>query len=222
SGGVLRPIVSQDVFQALGLDSGGVHTIASLEGYSVGDMLTHTELPLTTSFVVSDDAGERYLIYNGQRYQFKNAAVFTSLGFSDSSLIQTADEELDEYPVSQKVIDDTETHPDGTLIKYPGDPRVYLLDSGTKRWVPDEDTFYERGFTFRNVVQVGEGETYDDGIPYDIQVEGYTLDEFVVGPPSVNPRDTGQSGRVALYVAAIALAAGALFVLARVFVRHSP
>ncbi len=43
---------------------------------------------------------------------------------------------------------------DGSLVKLPDDPAVYLIENGVKRHITDEATFLARGFSWNDVVEV--------------------------------------------------------------------
>lgn len=49
-------------------------------------------------------------------------------------------------------------HPDGTLIKVPNDPKVYVLDGGRKHWMEDEQVFWSYNFDFDNLTLVSDSE----------------------------------------------------------------
>lgn len=48
--------------------------------------------------------------------------------------------------------------PEGALLRADGDTRVYLIEAGRRRWVPDEPTFRSRGFRFENVRVISQRE----------------------------------------------------------------
>lgn len=60
-------------------------------------------------------------------------------------------------------------HPNGTLVRTIGDPRVYRIDNGTLRWIVSEEVFHSYGYRFQDVVYVSEDELacYGRGAPID-------------------------------------------------------
>lgn len=52
----------------------------------------------------------------------------------------------------------TKWHPDGTLIKTPSTPEVYLLEDGLKYWIEDEDVFWSYNYNFNNLALVSDEE----------------------------------------------------------------
>ena len=57
----------------------------------------------------------------------------------------------------------TGRRPDNTLIRYQGDPKVYLIKNQQKCWIPDVQTFNQLGFNWNEIVIVPDTETYPDG-----------------------------------------------------------
>lgn len=41
------------------------------------------------------------------------------------------------------------------VVKYPGDPRVYEVTMAGPRWIPDERTFIEKGYTWNQIMEIG-------------------------------------------------------------------
>ena len=52
---------------------------------------------------------------------------------------------------------------DGTLVRYEGDFKVYVLESGKKRWVQTADDFVKLGYKWNAIVVVLASEVYTDG-----------------------------------------------------------
>lgn len=60
-------------------------------------------------------------------------------------------------------------HPNGTLVKVPTDPRVYLIEEGARRWITHEEVFWSHRYAFDDVVLVGHEELacYREGLPIE-------------------------------------------------------
>ena len=56
-------------------------------------------------------------------------------------------------------------HPNGSLVKTPDSPLVYLIENGTRRWIETEDIFWSLGYDFRDVALISDMELncYDVG-----------------------------------------------------------
>ncbi|MDD5625849.1 MAG: hypothetical protein PHG83_01635 [Patescibacteria group bacterium] len=55
------------------------------------------------------------------------------------------------------------SRPDGTLIKYPNSPAVYLIESGSKRAFKSGDIFGKLGYKWANVIEIPITEIFSDG-----------------------------------------------------------
>jgi len=70
---------------------------------------------------------------------------------------------------------------DGTLIKYPDQPGVYLIESGKKRAFASGEVFERIGFIWEDVIEIPYNETYIDGDPVTGRLDG-TLIKYVDQP----------------------------------------
>ncbi len=50
------------------------------------------------------------------------------------------------------------SHPNGTLVYAPGDPRVYRLDDGRLRWFETQDVFWSHRYDFKDIVPISPEE----------------------------------------------------------------
>lgn len=60
------------------------------------------------------------------------------------------------------MLQETSTHPDGSLVTYAGDNQIYLLEDGNKRAVSDA-AFSANQYNESNVIEIDAGESYADG-----------------------------------------------------------
>ena len=95
-----------------------------------------------------------YLIEDGQKRWIKDEQTFNSLNYKWSDILHV--------PISQ-------TYPEGetiaaaTLIKYPNDPKVYLIEDGQKRWIKDEQTFNSLNYQWSDIIQIPITQAYPVG-----------------------------------------------------------
>lgn len=54
-------------------------------------------------------------------------------------------------------------HGNGTLVTYAGDPKVYVIENGMKRWIQSAQDFNGLGYQWGNIVTVPGTESYPDG-----------------------------------------------------------
>ncbi|MFW0837819.1 MAG: fibronectin type III domain-containing protein [Candidatus Komeilibacteria bacterium] len=112
--------------------------------------------------VVKVGAATYYFISDGGKRIFMTTQLYNALGFSDDWAYRVGVDSLADYPEQQAITDAT-TKPDGVLIKYAGDPRVYLLDNGHKRWISSEAAFNTRHYRWDRIITVPVFEIYPDG-----------------------------------------------------------
>ncbi len=84
-------------------------------------------------------------------------------------LIAAGDDRNGDYYSS--VLEPARFHPDGTLVKTLGDPRVYRLEESRRRWITDETVFHSYGYSFDNVITISNEESscYGRGDPINQQ-----------------------------------------------------
>ncbi len=109
--------------------------------------------PLTASAAVHSDGcvvlsgGVVWLITNGTRRGFTSAEVFASSGYNFSQVVGATAEDV-ALPAGPIM-----TYADGTLVKGPNDPLVYLVTGGSKRPFVSGAVFTGLGFSFANIQQ---------------------------------------------------------------------
>src|SRR3989344_3324553 len=121
-------------------------------------------------YLIKAPGGTVYLVENGQRRPFRVPEVFYSHGYNFNQVIQATTEDL-ALPLGSLMV-----YRDGTLIKAPFDPLVYLVTNGQKRGFQSAAAFLGLGYSFNNVVTV-DPTTFDDlptgvaitstGLPHD-------------------------------------------------------
>jgi surface antigen len=135
------------------------------------------------SLVRADSGPERdrvYVVQNGWRRWVPDAETFNARGYrwEDVRVIRT--DQIARIPLGQPLPRASAPAPappppvytppsapapsspplpssswrDGTLLRARGDDRVYVIENGRRRWVPDEPTFRARGYSFAAVVDV--------------------------------------------------------------------
>lgn len=62
-------------------------------------------------------------------------------------------------------------HPDGTLVKVPNNPNVYLVDGGQARWIENERVFWSHGYDFADLALISDEELscLGEGAPIDAE-----------------------------------------------------
>ncbi len=110
-------------------------------------------VPMTASAAVHSDGcvvlsgGVVWLITGGTRRGFTSAEVFASSGYNFSQVVTASAEDV-ALPVGPIM-----TYADGTLVKGPNDPLVYLVAGGQKRPFVSGSVFTGLGYNFSNIQQ---------------------------------------------------------------------
>src|SRR3989344_5034980 len=99
--------------------------------------------------------GVVWLVTGGTRRGFTSAEVFMSHGYNFSQVVTASAEDV-ALPVGPIM-----TYADGTLVKGPSDPLVYLVTGGQKRGFTTGAVFTGLGFSFANI-QSAPANTFAD------------------------------------------------------------
>lgn len=160
--GLLRPIPNANIFEANNFDWNSIIEV-SLSGYEIGEDLGYPEdYDFTDGMLVKGSSANVYVISNGQRRWIQTEEIFNALGYKWSKVHNISDAKLGTYPEGN-YITSSDSHPDGTLIKYATSTKVYLIEAGKKRWIVSEEAFNNAGYDWDNIIEVPDTETYPDG-----------------------------------------------------------
>jgi hypothetical protein len=110
--------------------------------------------------IVSDP--KVYLLLGTEKYWITDEDVFGALGYY-WNWIEDIDEALLDKYITGTEINYTDRHPNFTLVKYSGNPKVYLLENGKKRHIKNEKAFEALGYRWDRIVTIEDTEEYEDG-----------------------------------------------------------
>ncbi len=153
-------IGNADIFLAYNFDWADIKTIsaAQLDRYDYAGPLTYPSGSLLKG------AGPTvYLVYDKTIRPFADEEIFKRAGYNWKQIKTVSVDHLRLYELGEELTPDNFYHPDGTLIKYTYDPRVYLVDNGTKRLIADENMFNQYGFDWNQVITVPTYWQYPSG-----------------------------------------------------------
>jgi len=161
--GYKHPILSAQVFEAYGWRWEDVTEHESLAAHRLGPVIGW---PASTSLregslIKSDDSSRVYVISNGMKRWIRTETIFSELGYRFSDVITVSDSQFNSYSTGSEISD--LYHPDGALIKYPSDPRVWLIEDGQKRLFPNEWSFTNGGYRWDMILTIMPTLTYPDG-----------------------------------------------------------
>lgn len=152
-----RWVKSLTVFFCHGFTAGAVISVSNTERDSyatVSDLLcpSGTLLKGTTDpiYVVNEDVYGNYT-----KRHITSPAVFLAAGFNPSNVYVVSNTELGWYTNGPDFDETAVTRPNGSLLKVPYLPQIWVLDSGQKRWIVSPTAFFSNGFSPSNVITVG-------------------------------------------------------------------
>jgi len=116
------------------------------------------------------DKPEIYLIEKGLKRAFQSGEIFERLGFRWEDII--------EIPLNEAYLDGEiiTGRLDGTLIKYPDSPAIYLVEGGKKRSFKSGEIFESLGYKWGEVIEISSDEIYPDGP---------IIESGIIGTPTV-------------------------------------
>ncbi len=151
--GILRPIASASVFNQMGLNWGTLKVVPQLmNNWPVGASIT-TPLNYWPSGTVLKQATQSqvYEVKNGVLSHITSSAQFYALGYqwSQVHVVSTLP-----YPIGAPVAQSVRVYPNGSLLKEPGNPAIYVDEEGTLRHIPSATLFHNLGFHFSALISV--------------------------------------------------------------------
>lgn len=134
-----------------------------ISNFEMGTYAQGPNAPYPDGTLLKGSSKNVYVLSNGQKRWITSASVFDTLGYKWRNIIDVSDSELSNYSTGAN-ISTTNTHPDGSLLISNQTKRVYLIDGGQKRWVPNLSIFASR-FFWEDVISIihSELESYDLG-----------------------------------------------------------
>ncbi|GEM_PF-5350702 len=147
---IVHPIPSAAVFDSWGLDWKAIQTKSEfLPEWKLGKPLPFRDGTL----IKGTESAVSVVTSYGKRAWITTEAVFLELGYQWPQIRVIDDSSLALYP-RLSAIDQYPRHPDGTLVQYLGDARVYFLQEGKKRWINSEEAFIKNGFDFKKIISI--------------------------------------------------------------------
>ncbi len=129
--------------------------------------------------------GTVWLVTNGQRRGFTSAEVFMSHGYNFGQVI-AADSGDVALPVGPIM-----TYANGTLVKGPSDPLVYLVVNGQKRGFTSGSVFTGLGYSFANI-QWAPVNTFND-LPTGANIDSTTITGLPMSGPGPQSTTCGST-----------------------------
>lgn len=110
--------------------------------------------------IVSDP--KVYLLLGTEKYWITDENVFNTLNYKWNWIEDIDESLLDKYTIGSE-INYINHHPNFTLVKYDGDPKVYRLEDGKKRHVANQGVFDKLKYRLDRIVTLPDTEQYETG-----------------------------------------------------------
>jgi hypothetical protein len=151
-GGSRRLIASSEAFSKTGFNPEEVEDVlaADLEEYADGPEITLASSSPFGELLQDSISGGVYYAQNGVKHALWDKALLTS-NFAGDEITPVAPSELNELTTGDPV-----RFLDGTLVKYPDDPTVFVISNGLKRPIPSEIIFLGFGYKWDSVLTAGK------------------------------------------------------------------
>jgi D-alanyl-D-alanine endopeptidase (penicillin-binding protein 7) len=150
----IRPFESDAVVQKLGFNPDEITPVqpADIAGYQVGTIITSSSTPPQGQIIqLAEDPNQYFFLKDGIAKPIADKRIidvnFNNLKLSIQKLTR---QQLAQYTLDASLI----AFKDGTLLRAQENNKVYVVESGKRRPVADDDTFNALGFKRSNVVTV--------------------------------------------------------------------
>ncbi len=181
--GQRRVFPHSGVYTSWGLpkDYSTVQVVPDLSSYPEADPVAFRDGSLfrgSAKSLYGHEASAVFFVSNGQLRPIKSSEIYKEL-FNDpdwQKVTWVPDDLLDKfvYPMGETV-DSSETHPDGTLIRYKETLGVYLIEDGEKRPITSLETLNNNRLNLDDVIEIESSETYETGIGVQSGEEKLTM-----------------------------------------------
>jgi hypothetical protein len=147
-----RPIPSMEVFAKIGFNPEEVEDVTSedLDGYLMGEPVTLEGAYPLGQLLQNTTTGGVYFVQDGVRHPIWDRSLLDA-NWPGRRIIGMAAAELDTLPSGDPV-----RFRDGTLVKAPNDPAVYVIEDGAKRSIPSEEVFLGYGYRWSSIITTSD------------------------------------------------------------------
>jgi len=142
--GKRRWIPDAETFNAMGL------SWSDIKDFSINDVDTVSlgeDLPSRKDGTLLRGKDKVYQMQSGKRRWIPDAETFNAMGLSWSDIKDFPINDVDTVPLGE----DLPSRKDGTLLSVSGGGKVYQMQSGKRRWIPDVQTFDAMGLDWSNI-----------------------------------------------------------------------
>ncbi len=149
----LKPFRGVAAFNSRGLKfDSSIQVLTTLP--SGASISTEPALPAEGTLVKGSDKTVWFVAKNGKRKGFTSSEIFTSLGFRFEQVDQISDSDLGTIESDDDLVDDSNDHPDGALIKCSNDSAVYQVIDDLRFPFASSEAFVGRGHDFEHILNI--------------------------------------------------------------------
>ncbi len=156
-----RGFASGEAFRQIGINPEEVIDASwdDINYYKEGEPITASSTYPTGALLQNKKTGGVYWVMNNSKAPLIDA-IYLKTMFAGKSIIQVSPEELAKYTTIDPV-----RYADGSLLKGPQSPAVYVVSNGTKRPFLTGEVFEKFGYSWNNVMTVPQKiiNLYPDG-----------------------------------------------------------
>ncbi len=166
-----KEIESSEVFKAIGYNEDEVIDVTDeeLSFYEDGRAITMSSLYPQGALLQDKITGGVFYVEDGIKYPVWSKDVLAINYNKKYKTVKVSTEELDKYVTAANGLKIR----DGVLVKSPSDSKVYVISNGTRRWIANESTFNQLGYSWKDIMDISdkvlslhpEGESLDLLIP---------------------------------------------------------
>jgi len=151
-----------------------VHFLSGTRSNTLGFSITSTDI--NDGDLVKGSGPEAYYISIGLKKHIPNPETFNILQFAWKDIKPISDSLLDSIPLGNSV----PTLTNSMVIKQGNDIHVYIIESGKKRWIPNEQTLDSLGRRFEEVIPI-------EALFFARIALGEQIPDYSHSPPSTTP-----------------------------------
>lgn len=145
----LRPFASAEIVRQIGYNPQEFIEVSEsdISGYARGPAITvASAAPQGVIYKISDLDNAYYLFKDNILYPIADAGI-VSANYKNLSVETKKKTDIAKYEVANEPV----KYADGTLLKIKDSVKIYVMESGKKRRISDEETFYAMGYNKENL-----------------------------------------------------------------------
>ncbi|MFA5188335.1 MAG: hypothetical protein WC460_03165 [Patescibacteria group bacterium] len=149
-----KEIESAEVFREIGYNEDEVIEVTDeeLSYYADGRQITLNSLYPQGALLQDKNTGGVYYVEDGIKYPIWSKEILAINYNKSYKVTKVSPEELDKYVTAANGV----KLRDGTLVKLPAENKVYVISNGQRRWISNENTFNQLGYTWSEVITVND------------------------------------------------------------------